>query len=113
MHRIAYYALNVLVIVDGEGLVTGLEVEYLSVAAIPEATRTEYLTAGIVTDEKKLVGCGNGERLTVGFLMGKGEVTVDILGDGMTGLDNPERFRISRLAPGKVTGGTHKSAERL
>ena len=47
---------------------TWLEIEYLTVFSVPDTSRTEYLTAVIPTNEKKLIGIGNTEGLHIGFL---------------------------------------------
>ena len=80
-------------VVGGEGLVAGLEVEDLAVAAIKETARTEHLATRVRADEEHLVGGRDGEGLAVGLLGGQSDDAVNAARDGVRGLDHPQVFR--------------------
>ena len=97
----------------GEGLVAGLEVEYLSVSSFVKNARTEHLTARIVTDKKHFIGVRDNEGLSVCLLVLKLEVSVYTSRYGVCGIDHPKDLGVSAFSPGKVTGCSHKCLEGL
>jgi len=104
--------LNVFVLEGLVGLVTGLEVEYSAVAAGEGATASEYLSAVEPTEEYYLVGLGNIKALAVHLFGLENEGLVNACGDRVVLLDGPDAL-LRVIAPLKVTGSTHKSAEYL
>ena len=104
--------LNVFILEGLVGLVTGLEVEYSAVTAGEGATASEYLSAVEPTEEYYLVGLGNIKALAVHLFGLENEGLVNACGDRVVGLDGPDAL-LCVVAPLKVTGSTHKSAEYL
>ena len=104
--------LNVLVLERLIGLVSGLEIEDLSVSASPSATAAEYLTAVEPTHEDNLFGIRNIKALTVHLLGIENKGLVNACGDGMVGLYSPNSLT-GVISPLKIAGSTHKSAEYL
>ena len=92
---------------------TGLEIEDLAVAALIETAGAEHLAAAVVADEQQLIRRRDDKRLAVGLLVLQGEIAVDVLGDGMCRLDNPQHLAVPALTPGEVAGRAEEIAERL
>ena len=113
LHCVLDHVLYILIMIDGEGLMTGLEVEDLAVFAVEGHTGAEHLAALIPGDEHNIIGIGNAERLTVGLVMGQLKITAQTLCDRMRRLYDPDTLHIAVLAPVQVAGGTHQEAERL
>ena len=70
---------NFRLIIDGEFLVAGLEVENASVATEEAAAGAEHLAALVVADEDQLVRFGNIEGLAVGLHVVDLDETADSL----------------------------------
>ena len=80
---ILYNCLHLGNIESREGLVTGLEVEYLSVYSLIKNSGTEHLSARLVAYKQNLIGVRNGKGLTVGLLTLKLEESVYTAGNRM------------------------------
>ena len=104
MDGVADDGADVLVVVGGAGFVTGLEVEELAVAPVPQAAGAEYLAAAEAAQEYQLIGGGNVEEFTVHFFLPKINAFRHIPGNGMTGIDAPKLFFVA-LPPAQGAGG--------
>ena len=91
--------------VDREGLVAGLEVEDVALAAGEGAAAAEDLAALEPADENLLVRLGDVEVLAVGLLMLDDDVAVQTLQDGVAGVHCPEDLLLPRFPPSEVDRG--------
>ena len=97
-HGVGDDGLDLLLVVDGEGLVAGLEVEDAP-AAHEAAAGAEHLSAGMPGDEDQVVRLGDEELLAVRLVVRHLEVVADALGDGMARARHPEALHVPVLAP--------------
>lgn len=101
------------VAVDGQGLVTGPEVEDLAVAALEGATGTENLAALEPRDEDQFVGIGDAEGLAVHLGVRQLKILANAFGDRVTGVDVPQAFFLALLAPFQAAGGAEQATQNL
>ena len=103
---------NGIVVIAADGLMAGMEIEYLTKTALEGDTAAEYVTALEPADEYYLIGSGNVEELTVHLLLVQHEVERDTLCDGMCGVNGPYvNVLTGKLSPGKVAGSAEKATE--
>ena len=112
-HGVLYDGLHVGVVIDGEGLVAGLEVEDLARASAVAQPASEHLAALETADEHGHVRLRHVERLGIGLLMLGEDVLLEAPGDGMGGLGDPHALEVPVLAPGQVAAGAHQQPEGL
>ena len=113
VHGVFDDRLHVGVVIDGEGLVAGLEVEDLARAPAVAQPASEHLAALEAADEHGHVRLRHVERLGVSLLMLGEDVLLEAPGDGMGGLGDPHALEVPVLAPGQVAAGAHQQPEGL
>lgn len=112
MNRIGDDLLNVGVIEGAAGLVTGLEVEYLSCTTVEASTASEDVSVLIPTDEEKSVRLGNIERLGIDLFGFDEEVIRETCTDGVTGIYVPHDLLLN-TTPLEVAVSSDDSLEGL
>lgn len=88
---------NFRLIIDGEFLMAGLEVEDTSVATEEAAAGAEHIAALVIADEDQLVGFGNVEGLAVGFYMVDLDEAANALRNGMRRIADPYQLALGIL----------------
>ena len=96
--------------ISGISLVTGLEIEYLSVSSCPGTTASEDLAALEPTEEYCLLGLGNVKSLAVHLFGIEHEGLVNTGSDRMIGLDAPDPFSFA-VSPLQRAGSAHELLE--
>ncbi len=104
---------DVRVVVHGEVLVAGGEVEDLPEAATVRHPAPEHLATGEAGDEHELVGCGDVEVLAVHLLLGDDDRVRDPAGDGVLRVHGPDEFLVVLAPPPEGAGGAHQLPEDL
>jgi len=104
--------LNIGVVEGTAGLVTGLEVEYLTNAARPCTACTEDVTVLKPCTEYKIIRLGNEEGLGIKLVCLKLECLGKTLCDRMCRIEIPDNL-LNVVTPLKVTGTTEKLTEGL
>ena len=102
------------IVIGGECLVSGTEIEDLTSAAAIAYATAEDLSACEPAYENGFVGLGNNEMLAIGLFGRKNDLISDSLGNGMTGVAIPKDLLVVALAPFEVVGiCSHQLAEDL
>ena len=92
-------------VVDGEGLVAGLEVEDLAATAVEAAAAAEDFAALKPADEHEVVRCGDVEVFAVGLLVRDDDLFLETVDDGMGGIHDPHDHHLVVFSPLEVEGG--------
>ena len=108
---ISDYSLNVLVVEAAAGLVTGLEVEYLTSSAVEGTAGTEDVTVYVPGGEDKLIGLRNAEGLSV-HLLEKLKASRNSLCDGVLRKNIPDDLLLI-VTPIEITRGAYYCFEGL
>ena len=106
------YALNIGIVEGFAGLMTGLEVKYLSRTADEASSGTEDIAVLKPRAEYERIGLGNVEGLGVELLFLDQKMLGDACGNGMGGVDVPHDL-VEVVAPKQVAGSTYHTAEHL
>ena len=110
-NSVLYYSLHVLVVEGFAGLVTGVEIEYLSKTSCKRATASKYVSILIPGGKKKVIRLGNVERLTIHFL-NKLKMRGNSFGYWMRGGYVPQNSLLIS-SPHKISGSSENGFERL
>lgn len=102
------HPLDLWMMIDRITFVTGAEIKDASAATAPCAAAAEDFTALEPGNENEIVGCGDAERFAIHFALFEFDAVVDAIGDGMTGVDDPDSLPFTGFAPAKgATGSKH------
>ncbi len=100
-------------VIGGEGLVAGTEVDDFAFAAGPGAAGAEDVSAFEPGDHDEFIGGGDVEMFAVHFFVGDVEMFGEAVGDFVGGVEDPETFKLAGFAPFEAALGAHEFAERV
>ncbi len=81
-------------VIDRVRFVTRAEIKYFAAPKVPQYTIVPVLRASVVfAFQDFVVGCGNVERIEIGFGSWNGEILFDTVNDGCFGIEDVDMFR--------------------